>query len=126
MTAAAHSGGRLRAYLLFIVALIYFFAARSLAHHAAQGYASDVWLPLVEQAILVFLLLVVYGGDSSSETSTSCNFSPGRIPMYSIWHPERSSPPDPAGAYWESSGRKFRRHASARDSGSRTSRPVPE
>src|SRR6266851_5510265 len=25
--------------------------------------------------------------DSSSETSTSCNFSPGRIPMYSTWHP---------------------------------------
>jgi len=61
MTAAAHSGGRLRAYLLFIVALIYFFAARSLAHHAASGYAGDALLPLVEQVILVFLLLVVYG-----------------------------------------------------------------
>jgi hypothetical protein len=61
MTAAPHSGGRLRAYLLFVFALLYLFAARSLAHRAALGFASDAWLPLIEQAMLVFLLLVVYG-----------------------------------------------------------------
>jgi uncharacterized protein len=61
MTAAAQSGGRLRAYLLFVLSLLYLFFARSFAHRAAEGFASQPWLPLVEQALLVFLLLVVYG-----------------------------------------------------------------
>jgi len=45
------SGGRLRAYWQFLVAVIYFFLARTLAHRAAFGLASDRWFPLVEQAI---------------------------------------------------------------------------
>jgi membrane protease YdiL (CAAX protease family) len=59
MTARAQ-GGRLRAYLLFVAALLYYFVARSVAHRAAQGFASDLWLPLVEQMMLVFLLLLGY------------------------------------------------------------------
>jgi len=54
-------GGRLRAYLLFVAALLYFFVARSIARHAAAGFASEAWFPLVEQAVLVFLLLLGYG-----------------------------------------------------------------
>ena len=54
-------GGRLRAYLLFVAALLYYFVARSVAHHAAQGFTGDQLLPLVEQAMLAFLLLVGYG-----------------------------------------------------------------
>ena len=54
------SGGRLRAYWQFLVAVIYFFLARSLAHRAAFGFATEGWFPLVEQAILVFLLLLGY------------------------------------------------------------------
>jgi uncharacterized protein len=61
MSASLHSGGRLRAYLLFLAALLYYFVARSLAHRAALGFASDAWFPLIDQAMLVFLLLVVYG-----------------------------------------------------------------
>ncbi len=57
---APTQGGRLRAYLLFVAALLYYFVARSLAHHSAQGFASDLWLGLVEQLMLVFLLLVGY------------------------------------------------------------------
>lgn len=60
MTTCAQ-GGRLRAYLLFVAALLYYFVARSLAHHAALGLVSDLWLGLVEQLMLVFLLLVGYG-----------------------------------------------------------------
>ena len=59
MTAPAR-GGRLRAYLLFVAALLYYLVARSLARHSAQGFASDPWLGLVEQLMLVFLLLVGY------------------------------------------------------------------
>ena len=52
--------GRLRAYWQFLLAVLYFFLARSLAHHAAMGLAADQWVPLVEQAILAFLLVMGY------------------------------------------------------------------
>src|SRR5580658_6879884 len=54
--------GRVRAYAQFIVAVIYFFLARALARHAAQGLASEQWVPLLEQAMLMFLLLLGYAG----------------------------------------------------------------
>src|SRR5208337_4406568 len=60
MSAPARTGGRLRAYLEFLVAILYFFLARSLAHRGAQGLAGDAWFPLLQQAMLVFLLLLGY------------------------------------------------------------------
>src|ERR1035438_319706 len=51
------SGGRIRAYFQFIAAVLYFFLARSLARHGAQGLAGEQWFPLLDQAILAFLLL---------------------------------------------------------------------
>ena len=51
-------GRRLRAYLEFVAAVFYFFLARSMAHRAATGLVNDAWLPLVEQCMLLFLLLV--------------------------------------------------------------------
>jgi uncharacterized protein len=56
------TGGRLRAYARFIAAVLYFFLARSLAHRGAFGVATEAWRPLVEQAMLVFLLLLGYAG----------------------------------------------------------------
>jgi membrane protease YdiL (CAAX protease family) len=60
MTSAHSAGGRLRAYIEFVVAVFYFFLARSLAHHAAMGLVQDDWNPLIEQAMLAFLLIVGY------------------------------------------------------------------
>ena len=60
MSSPETGGGRIRAYLQFIAAVCYFFLARSLARHGAQGLASPAWAPLVEQAMLVFLLLLGY------------------------------------------------------------------
>ncbi|MGB0063046.1 MAG: type II CAAX endopeptidase family protein, partial [Terracidiphilus sp.] len=60
MTDSPYTGGRLRAYLEFLAAFLYFFFAYSLALHGARGLASDAWIPLVEQAMLVFLLLIGY------------------------------------------------------------------
>jgi membrane protease YdiL (CAAX protease family) len=57
MTAPGVSNSRLRAYLEFLAAVIYYFVARSIARHSATGMASDAWYPLVEQAVLVVLLL---------------------------------------------------------------------
>jgi hypothetical protein len=53
---------RLRAYGQFLVALFYFFMARALAHRGALGLANDQWSPLVEQAMLAFLLIFGYAG----------------------------------------------------------------
>src|SRR5580692_9463340 len=58
-------GSRTRAYLQFIAAVCYFFLARSLARHGAQGLVSQDWSPLVEQAMLVFLLLLGYAAMGS-------------------------------------------------------------
>ena len=60
MSAPEAGGGRFRAYVRFIAAVLYFFLARSLARHGAQGLAGEQWAPLVEQAMLVFLLLLGY------------------------------------------------------------------
>ena len=58
MSEPTYIGGRLRAYLQFLGAILYFFLARSLAFRGAQGLVGDAWSPLVEQAMLVFLLLL--------------------------------------------------------------------
>jgi len=60
MSSPEAGGSRIRAYLQFIAAVCYFFLARSLARQGAQGLASQEWSPLVEQAMLVFLLLLGY------------------------------------------------------------------
>lgn len=54
------AGRRTRAYLEFVAAVVYFFMARSLARHGAAGLANEVWSPLVEQAMLLFLLVLVF------------------------------------------------------------------
>jgi len=54
--------GRLRAYIQFVAAVVYFFLARALARHGAAGLANEQWRPLVEQAMLVFLLVLGYAG----------------------------------------------------------------
>jgi len=51
---------RIRAYLHFVLAVLYFFIARGLAVHSAAGLASDEWAPLIEQIAFAFLLLLGY------------------------------------------------------------------
>ena len=60
MSSPETGGGRIRAYLQFIAAVCYFFLAQSLARHGGQVLASPAWSPLVERAMLVFLLLLGY------------------------------------------------------------------
>jgi hypothetical protein len=60
-TVQAHDS-RLRAYGQFLFALFYFFLANALAHRGALGLVSEDWRPLVEQAMLVFLLLLGFAG----------------------------------------------------------------
>jgi membrane protease YdiL (CAAX protease family) len=60
MSRSPAGGGQLRAYIQFLGAVVYFFFARALAHSGAQGLAIEQWEPLVEQAMLLFLLLLGY------------------------------------------------------------------
>jgi uncharacterized protein len=62
MTTPRVPDGRFRAYLQFVVGLFYYFLARALARHGAAGLSNEQWSPLVEQAMLVFLLLLGYAG----------------------------------------------------------------
>jgi len=62
MNSAAVGAGRFRAYVQFVAAVLYFFLARMLARDGAQGLVGEAWEPLVEQAMLAFLLLVGYAG----------------------------------------------------------------
>jgi membrane protease YdiL (CAAX protease family) len=53
-------GSRLRSYSLFVAAILYYFVARGVAQHGADGLAGEAWSPLIEQGMMVFLLLVGY------------------------------------------------------------------
>lgn len=54
------AAGRFRAYGRFILAVLWFFIARTLARHEALGLTSEQWRPLAEQAMLLFLLVMGY------------------------------------------------------------------
>ncbi|HLY39843.1 MAG TPA: CPBP family glutamic-type intramembrane protease [Terracidiphilus sp.] len=60
MTSARPGGGRMRSYLEFVVAVFYFFLARSVAHRVSIAIVSDAWMPLLEQAMLMALLILGY------------------------------------------------------------------
>lgn len=60
MNSFAVQGGRLRAYLRFVTAVLYFFLARSVAQHTVAGLTSGPFAPLLTVALLAFLLIVVY------------------------------------------------------------------
>ena len=53
---------RLRELLRLILALIYFFVAWHFASLGAAGLANERWLPLLQSAMLAFLLLIGYAG----------------------------------------------------------------
>lgn len=54
--------GRLRALLASLLAVAYFFAARTVAIHSAAGFVGGNWSPLIAQAMLVFLLVFGFAG----------------------------------------------------------------
>jgi hypothetical protein len=60
MTQTQPRGNRLRAYLEFLAAILYFFLAQALARRGAAGLVQEQWTPLAAQAMLVFLLLFGY------------------------------------------------------------------
>jgi membrane protease YdiL (CAAX protease family) len=65
MTVVPARVNRVRAYLEFIAAIVYFFVVRSFAHRTAIGIRNDAWAPLVEQFLLVSLLILGYAAFGS-------------------------------------------------------------
>ena len=61
MNTAASADNRLRAYAQFVTAVLWFFVAEIVARRSALGLVSDAWYPLIDQAVLVFLLIAGYG-----------------------------------------------------------------
>ena len=60
MTHTSLVGGRLRAYLQFVAAVLFFFVAGSLATRSVTGFSSEQFTPLLKQATLLLLLVVGY------------------------------------------------------------------
>ena len=88
MTELRKQDSRVRAYLEFVVALFYFIAARVLARRAASAFASASWQPLVEQAMLAFLLLAGYAGMGFSLARQPHPVRTQGLPFRSGWHGE--------------------------------------
>ncbi len=85
MSLPVTGGGRVRAYLQFIAAVCYYFLARALARHGAQGLASQEWAPLAEQAMLVFLLLLGYAAFGSWMDRQSQPITEQGLPRRAGW-----------------------------------------
>jgi membrane protease YdiL (CAAX protease family) len=80
----------MRAYLEFIAAVLYLFVTRSFAFRFAVGLAGDAWVPLVEQAILVLLLVCGYAAFGSLFDRQMNSISAQGLPLRSGWYGEAS------------------------------------
>ncbi len=58
-------GGKMRAYLEFVAAVLYFFAAHSFARGLAMRIHRDAWEPLLEQFLFAALLILGYAAFGS-------------------------------------------------------------
>jgi len=77
--------GRLRAYLEFVAAILFYFVARSFARHFAATLASDVWFPLVEQLFLVVLLVLGYAAFGALFDRQSHSIAAQGFPLRAGW-----------------------------------------
>ena len=82
---APGTGGRVRAYLEFILALLYFFVVRSFARHIVIGLVSPAWSPLIEQCIFVFLLVLGYAAFGSLFDRQPRSIAAQGLPLREGW-----------------------------------------
>jgi membrane protease YdiL (CAAX protease family) len=85
MSRSQAGSGQLRAYLEFLAAVVYFFVARTLAHVGAQGLGREQLSPLVEQAMLLFLLLAGYAAMGSTFERQQHPVSDQGLPRRTGW-----------------------------------------
>jgi membrane protease YdiL (CAAX protease family) len=88
MTMSQTTGSRTRAYGEFLAAILYFFIARSLARHGAEGLFNEVWSPLVSQAMLCFLLILGFAAFGRMFNRQQHAISEQGLPWREGWHGE--------------------------------------
>ena len=82
---APRRGGKLRAYLEFIAAVLYFFVVRSFARNASLGIHRDVWQPLIEQILTVVLLILGYAAFGSLFDRQPRSIAAQGLPLRQGW-----------------------------------------
>ena len=85
MTETGFAGGRARAYLEFIAAVIFYFLVRAVAHRGAAELASEIWSPLLQQSILVLLLIVGFAAFGIVFDRQKHPLSDQGLPLRSGW-----------------------------------------
>jgi len=88
MTAAAPRVGRVRSYLEFVAAILFFFVARSAAQRSAATMAGPAWQPLVEQALFLFLLIAIFGAFGLIFDGQQHPIRMQGLPLREGWHSE--------------------------------------
>ncbi len=81
-------GGRMRAYLEFVAAVLYFFVARSFAFRFAASFAGDAWVPLAGQTLLALLLICGYAAFGSLFDRQMNSISAQGLPLRQGWRGE--------------------------------------
>jgi CAAX protease family protein len=83
-------GGRMRAYLEFVAAVLYFFVARSFAFRFAASFEGDAWVPLAGQTLLALLLICGYAAFGSLFDRQMNSISAQGLPLRQGWRGEAS------------------------------------
>ena len=78
-------GGRVRAYLEFIAAVLYFFVVRSFSHNVAVGIQNDAWAPLVQQFLVAALFSLGYAAFGSLFDRQPRSVAAQGLPLRSGW-----------------------------------------
>jgi uncharacterized protein len=84
-------GGKFRAYLEFIAAVIYFFVVRSFSRSAGIRIQHDAWAPLVEQILFVALLVLGYAAFGSIFDRQSQSIAAQGLPLRTAWTREAAT-----------------------------------
>lgn len=82
---ATQRTGKLRAYLEFIAAVLYFFIVRAFARNAAIAIQRDAWQPLVEQALFAGLLILGYAAFGALFDRQPRSIAAQGLPLRSGW-----------------------------------------
>lgn len=78
-------GGKMRAYLEFIAAILYFFVARSFARGMSVRIHRDAWEPLVEQALFATFLILGYAAFGSLFDRQTGSIAAQGLPLRAGW-----------------------------------------
>jgi len=76
---------KLRSYLEFIAAVLYYFVVRAFARNAAIAIQRDAWQPLVEQLLFVVLLILGYAAFGALFDRQARSIAAQGLPLRSGW-----------------------------------------